>query len=519
MNKVLFKKMIVYSGYDFQRVFDFEGDRLSIFSNKKNSQGKTTVLRLITYCLGLIEIDNFVDGASVQHLKVELSIQNGENEVKIIRDKVNKEIRLYNGDNLFKVIKISDSKYIYELEDTYKNMLGIKFNFLSSFAYSHINDQNYGSKTLNRGRTGLYNNKLKFSIEDLLVSLEESYDDLKKLENIRKIKESFVKDYDFIISNTATVASQTSLFDEIENQETLLLNLKSDLQKAEVALARKKELKDFHVFFKNRFSELNLHYKNEDGVYKMLTIDNFHDGIIINEQMIKSEINSLSERVEQLELKISLERKRLEENGFDGKFELLNQVNSIKKKIINTQLKLSEEMIEKIRAQKSSLEDNYEVAKFDVVLSNFEKIHVNYLAFLKQFGEVNVDVRDFHSKILAESSKNVSDLKRFSVVFESSKFTSYVGAIRFAITISLKFAFIKYMNDVVGVCMPIIFDSLLQEELDNDMIAKFQTILESFDNQIFISSLGEKNDEKYQKIVVAKDIFEDSSLKIFGTYE
>jgi hypothetical protein len=453
--------IIEYEG--ITKKFDFNSNFNLIFS-KKNSVGKSTLLRFLFYALGynipgtkkikfqnctvICNFDTETDNMETRRLNniISLNINNKDSYSFLLpNEEVQLHSFLWNTTN----------------EAILKNILGAIYL-----------DQDKGWTLLNRGTVigGIH-----FNIEELVQGLSNR--DVTELREKQKAVELELKkyqqlqsiiDYKEHLAESANNTDFPNYTSELENQIQLLTFDKNEL---EVKLKSIEEIKRENTQFTNFIEKMKLVVKDEDTgktiPVNKNTIVHFDD----NQRYIDTRYNMIKIKLATVNTELSKLKQRLTDS-----YNLLDVQSEIEK--FDSQiahLKINPDQIRKIINQLSNDNKRLKKAILDKTTVNntiVDNLHKSITRFAQKLGVI--DVINSNTDYIF-----TSDLKSLS------------GAVLHKIVFSFKMAYILEIQKILGTKLPIVLDSPSGREVDQENISETMNILvEEFnENQVIIASI------------------------------
>lgn len=471
---MLIKSLYIRDGL-FERDIILE-DGVNLIFSKRNSRGKTTLVRLILYALGysvpstkkikfekcFTKIELILETGNVVYLTRENSytismICDGEEEIYILPEQICLlHSRLFGTDNI----------------DILNNVLGA-FYF----------DQEKGWTLLNRG---VVIGSIHFNIDELVRGI--SGKDCSELIVKEKQISSDLSKYRqmFSIAQYRDSVSGNSLTEETyqEKNNVELEQLRMRQSAVEREIRRINQSVTGNKKFQEFVAEMKLLVKTEDGQCITVTKENIvglNDSIellVAKKKILSSELAEIVSKID----KIVKEQEK--ENGQLTFFKSDSLVEAFDKKIvaipmnqvaIKKEIDKLEKELKQLRAQiaKISRSDN------DVVLSLYNTI-------VKYATELGIG----DSESITKKYLFTSNLKELT------------GAVLHKTVFAFKMAYILELEKHLNVKLPIILDSPSGKEVDQENINLIMNILKRDfkDNQIIIASIYDYSFSKVNKI-------------------
>ncbi|HCT98136.1 MAG TPA: hypothetical protein DIC28_06470 [Aerococcus urinaeequi] len=460
------------------RKFDFHKNTTLIYS-KDNSVGKSTLLRMLFYSLGY-PIPG-TDSILFKNLHLELNIAKSNGNIIIKRH--NNQLRLEsdndNGSTEY-FLPYEHTKvlaYIFDNKETrvLDNILGAIYL-----------DQDKGWTLLNRGKVI---GNIAFSIETLTEGLTNS--DIEELKQQLSYRNHQKEKYQGL--KAITSYKSTHLNSEIQvprsevkilTDELVILGSKKKIaenQLKEVNKSITQNQKSMAMLEKMKL-EVQVSGSNETIPVNNETIVNFdsnYNYLEARKWLIKEEIANLNK---------DIDKNRVQLMNLNGQGELFSTENDLMEAdILIRQIEIDEEEI------------NYRIE----ILKNEIK------SLKKQIDEVlskNPDViKQMNDRILDYSSrlgvnKYIENKKNFVFI---NKLKGFSGTVLHKLVISYKLAYIKSIQEYLGIQLPIVLDSPTGREMTQiNMENMFELIYDEFhNNQIIIASIYNSPKFRANKII------------------
>lgn len=455
--------LIVKQGF-FEKTFSFS-NKTNIIYSKKNSCGKTTLIRLLLYALGF-NIPN-TKNLKFDCLEINLIL---EHEVlgllKLTRER-REQITLTQNSKITTFSLPGEEKNIHQIIFNTSNT-DIINNLLGTFYI----DQEKGWTLLNRGTVI---GSIHFNIEELIRGLGNKNND--KLLHKRDSINQEIKQYRQIIKISEYQKSiQDEANDNITDFDSALLN-KLEMLKIEYRrLKREKEqidqLLSDNQNFKTYIESLKLMIRINDEIIPLTSdkIEGYSDTI----DSLKSKLRFISQDINQVLSKIKkLERDIIPLDEQDTLFTTLSwtqKFNSTLSKLHINQ-NLLEEHIRKLTIEKSRIDNEIKILTREnnsAAISLYKSIKT-YIDLLNINSGEDIPLEYIFT----------SNLKELS------------GALLQKLVFSFKMSYLKETEKLLGIKLPIIIDSPSAKELDLDNVRLMFSILKKdfSDNQIFIASI------------------------------
>ncbi|WP_312642624.1 ATP-binding protein [Hydrogenoanaerobacterium sp.] len=446
----------------FERYIDLS-DKSNLIYSKKNSTGKTTLMRFLLYSLGYPVPST--KNIRFEKCVTETTITCSMGKITILRNDEYLEVGFENGSKEHFVLPTDQNAFhakVYGTEnnDLLNNILGVFYV-----------DQEKGWTLLNRG---IIIGKIRFNIEQLVRGLSDrSCDDLTKElrsveQQLSKYKQMFsVAEYQQEINE----AENNIVFETKDEEEQKLLEmLNSEISSLETELKRVNAVIAENNSFKNFIEKMKIAVKGSDGnpiPVNRDTIIGFDfsvEFLLAKRKMISSKISTLKSKAEKYE------RKQTEQLQLVKTETLIESFDRNISKIEVDQMAVSR-VISSLEKEKSKLKKQITLLtkhNNDVVT----RIHNTIMKYAKEL--------DFEQYIIPSSDYIFTDdLKSLS------------GTILHKIVFSFKLAYIVEVQKKLNMTLPIILDSPSGREITKENVKAMIDILnrDFSDNQIIIASI------------------------------
>lgn len=461
------------------------GSGTNLIYSDKNSMGKTTLIRVVLWCLGF-EIPSS-KGIDFNYIKFSLTVQNYQDkEIVIKSDDDNNIILIADGEQKrlpkdgWRSVVIS---VVFGIDDAV-----MQNNLLGAFYI----DQEQGWNVANRGKVVGRN---MFSIEDVLLSLSKS--NAKEIDNqISRLNEE-IKGYKGLLSMSQSAVELGRKENEPEMEDA-----------AGLIRTRLYELRVRKKYCLDRLQALNSALKDTEFIKEL--IDGYHLSVKLDDG---KSILVTSERIEGLDdhsLLIQTRRDILRHEL--GKYKEEEEI-----------LKRDLERIEDREQRESylhycmtkirSIEIRQETVK-DIV------VHLRYRRRVCNTQKRNLMSEDVMEKMSASMCSYLEQLvprhiySRLKQQILTSEFAPFSGAERSKRVLAFKMTYIKIIRDFYGVKLPIIVDSPFAKEMDMDNYNRFMKILrrDFSEHQIIIASIHEKLERPYYKIDLSQGLLDGNAI-------
>ena len=455
--------LIIKKGF-FEKTFSFANNTNIIYS-KKNSCGKTTLIRLLLYALGF----NIPNTKNIKFNSFEVSLTlNHEvlGNINLIRERQDQ------------IILIHKSKRVtFSLPGEEKNVHQLIFNtentdIINNLLGTFYIDQEKGWTLLNRGTVI---GSIHFNIEELIRGLGNKNSDklLLKSDNINRE----IKQYKQILNISKYQKSiQDEANDNITDFDSTLLSQLEILRIEYRRLKREKEqidkLLSDNKNFKTYIESMKLMIRINDKVIPLTSdkIEGYNDTI----DSLKSKLRFISEDINQVFSKIKkLEKDLIPIEEQDSLFTTQSWTKKFNVTLskLHIDQTLLEEYLQNLYAQKKIIDNEIKIRTKEnnsAAISLYKSIK-SYAEFLGvNFGE--------EIKLEYIFTSNLKELS---------------GALLQKLVFSFKLSYLKETEKVLGIKLPIIIDSPSAKELDSYNVKLMFDILKNDfpDNQIFIASI------------------------------
>ncbi len=462
---MIIKSINITEGF-FNRKIKFQ-DGINLIFSKKNSCGKTTLLRFLLYSLGY-NIPN------TKNIKFELC------EVEtIINTEYLGDITLNRSSKNSISANINGEEYTYILPSELNKLHSIIYhtdnnNLLDNILGTIYVDQEKGWTLLNRG---IVIGSLRFNIEDLIRGLSNiDCDSLIAKESqlareLNKYKQMFsVSQYQKSIETETEVLFSEDYDERLEtNIQELTIQkniLKKEINRVSNTIKKNKQ-------FKKYIEEMKILIKAPNGDTIPVTSDNivgFDDNtnyLVSKHKMLVAELSTLLNEIEKLESQRKYDEEQvafLESETLTQSFDRKISTLQLSAPSIQSEIKRLEKELKNIRKEISNkTRSNTEV--IDSLYTNVNK----YLTELKVNDDKKIDFTYLFT----------SNLKELS------------GAVLHKTVFAFKLAYILEVEKALKIKLPIILDSPSGKEVDQSNVQLMMDILKrDFSaNQIIIASI------------------------------
>lgn len=458
--------------------FDFNSKENLIYS-RKNSKGKSSLIRLILYSLGYSVPST--KGFDFSKLNLEIQIERSNNLLKLRRKAMTIEI-LYD-----KKIKV------YKLPDEYMEVLAIVFDvseprILDNLLGIIYFDQDKGWTLLNRG---IVIGKIRFNIENLIDGLsnnntEQIQIDINEKKNERK---SFLQIRTLLALNKEQKKKSMEIdWTSLDDLQDKIRSIDMELNKRKNQITKLQSIVDENERFVDLIRDMHILVKFDNKTFP-LSKKNIV-GYEFNETVI---IAQLAKEKKNLE-KVTVEKNRLNRE-------------------LNTQMQLFSNQ-DQIQRFNSAVNDiNITQDSMDSLLIEntkeilrLKKIQKNGLSLTNQVEDIYQTVIKF-SKILGIES-SIDETNDF--IF-TQNLKRYSGAKLHLLVFGFRMAVLKVVQKEIGQFLPIIIDSPMSGEVDSDNMQKMFELLDSEfpKNQKIFASIFDY-DRKWDSIIELNDLLMNS---------
>lgn len=479
---MLIKSIYIRNGL-FERSITFEDGANLIFS-KKNSRGKTTLVRLLLYAMGYSVPSTKKIKFEKCFTKIEITLDS-EKEITLTRENSYLISAVYNGKEEMYVLPEQMDTLHSKLFGT--DNIDILNNILGTFYF----DQEKGWTLLNRG---VVIGSIHFNIDELVRGISgkdcsELIAKEKRLSSdLAKYKQMFsIAQYRDSISGDSLVADTYQEKNDIELEQLRMKqsSIEREIRRINQSIAGNKKFQEF-------VNDMKLLIKTEEGQYITVTKDNIvglNDSIellVAKKKILSCELANVVSRIEKIIREQEKEDGQLSffeseslAEAFDKKIVAIpmNQV-AIKKEIDNLQRELKQVREEIAKISRS---DN------DVVLSLYNTI-------VKYATELGIG----DSESITKKYLFTSNLKELT------------GAVLHKTVFAFKMAYILELEKHLNIKLPIILDSPSGKEVDQENIELMMNILKRDfkENQIIIASIYDYSFSKVHKIELIDQLLE-----------
>ena len=458
----------------YQRVIKFDEHNNLIYSDE-NSQGKTTLLRLLMHSIGF-KIPN-TKSIKFENCEVESRIEVNGFAYTLFRHR-----------DYIEVIDEKNEKTEFilpdEQDELHKALFGIdNLDVLHNLLGCFYVDQEKGWTLLNRG-TVIGSNK--FNVEALLRGLadrdcQDIKKEIKKIENeLAKFKKMIdLHEYQKQLSQEQGVIVFDN-YDETVQKELDNLNIQKGIYEKE--LKSIKSSYDENQSFRKYIEKMKLYVIGNDGVevpVNAKTIKNFgeiNELLKARQRIIAAELTSINKRIKELDVVVedAQIQFKLTDDIFKDFYKKISNITidyvSVKKLITKLEKRKSELNEQLTRSTKQNNEKLFSMYK------NIEK-YAKELS-LEKYINLRTDFIFTHN------------LKELS------------GAILHKIVFAFKLGFIIEVEKYLGYKLPIVLDSPSGREVDKSNVEKMFEILnrDFSDHQVIVASIHDYDSFNKRKV-------------------
>ena len=479
-----FKSIYLKEGF-FERKITFS-DGVNLIYSKRNSCGKTTLLRFMLYALGY----------NIPNTK-KIKFEDCEVELEIESEAINDSIVMHRRDTIIEV-KYEGKKRILVLPEQKQELDSIIFgyndkNIINNLLGTFYVDQEKGWTLLNRG---VVIGSIHFNIEELIRGL--SGIDCSKLINkeyqlkceLSKYKQMFsVSKYKEQLEEESGMLVSNEYEEEVNVEISKLLlkkkRLKKELKRIENTINDNKRFKEF-------VEGLKLTIKAPNGDVFLLKESNI---IARNDIMdlLESKLKIVSKEYSNVTNKLEkLEKEKIHESEQLQFFEDLSELEIFDKNI--SMMSINQSSVAK---QINKLNNELKLVRLRIkeITKTNKKIIPIMNRYIEKYGE---ELQIKYSGSFQENYLFTSNLKELS------------GAVLHKTVFSFRLAYIMTIKEVLKIKLPIILDSPSGKEVDQSNIKLMMTILKRdfSDHQIIIASIFTYDFDDVNRIDINKKLIE-----------
>lgn len=481
---MIFKSIHLKEGL-YEKKIDFQNGVNLIYS-KKNSRGKTTLLRFMLYALGY-------------HIPNTRKIKFNQCQVEmIIESEKNGEIKLIRKDLSSIQVEINAEQHTYVMPEQQNELQSLFFetenkDIISNLLGAFYVDQEKGWTLLNRG---IVIGSIHFNIEELIRGLSgiDCADLIMKEaqlnREISKYKQMFsVAQYQESLQTAEGSVMTESYEDEVNSELDALLikqrEIKAELRRIDNTLSDNKRFKKF-------VADMKLLVNIPDGTIMQVTEDNIvglNDAIellISKRKVASTKLADVASKIEKRQKERDIEFEQL------AFLKSASQIEVFDKRISRMPLNpvaIKQEITRLEKQVKNVREDISRITKeSNTITSEISKTIIKYASELGLGDE-----RSIPSTYLF-----TSNLKELS------------GAVLHKTAFAFRLAYISAIEKTLKIKLPIILDSPSGKEVDQENIKLMMDILKRdfADNQIIIASIFEYDFERAKKIEIIERLIE-----------
>lgn len=468
----------------FERIIDLT-EKSNLIYSKKNSTGKTTLMRFFLYSMGYpipsTKNIHFEKCLTVVTLTCSLG------KISVLRNDEYLEVGLEDGSKENFILPTDQNIFhakIYGTQnsDILNNILGIYYV-----------DQEKGWTLLNRG---IIIGKIRFNIEQLVRGLSDrSCDDLiKDLDSVEiqlnKYKQLFsVSKYQKELNKS----ENNIVFDTIDEEEQKLLEmLNSEISLLQSELKRVNTVISENNSFKSFIEKMKIAVKGSDGEAipvnrdTIIGFDFSVEFLLTKRKIISSKISSLQSKAQKYE------QNQIEQLQLIKTETLIESFDRNISKVEVDQLAVSKAISSLVREKKRLKKQITSLTKYNN--SMVTNIHNTVMKYAKEL--------DFEQFIIPSSDYIFTDdLKSLS------------GTILHKIVFSFRLAYIVEVQKKINMTLPILLDSPSGREITKENVRAMIDILnrDFSDNQIIIASIFQYDIDDINVIEI-KDRLIDSTV-------
>ena len=465
----------------------------TIINSKKNSVGKSTILRILFYGLGYPIPSTYK--LKFKNLKIWTTFERDGSTYEAYR--YSDYLELKKDGELFYTDPVAAN-----LNEWYSLIWGIdSLPILENLIGAIYLEQDKGWTLLNRGKVI---GNIGFNIRDLLVGLSSENNDLigmiEEQNNLRKIHdetkailklEEFTRDSDEINDSASKVDEED--LKEYKNVKVRKKFLQNKIQRLKKYIKRTDNLKNY-------IYSLNLIVKNPEDENRPIVISKKQNNLINfrdTTDFLKTELVSLQLDLNEVEKKEAELNKKLDQN-----VNTLFHTEDVVESSLNAlgQIKINRDLIEK---KQEKIEHEIDSLNKDIntEFNKNKEIIEETKSWIEKFAKILgvEDVVESHANyLLTHDIKSISGTQYYKVVF------------------SFKMAYIKVIEKYTNVTLPIFLDSPSGREVTQANIKKVIDILNGYfkDNQVIIASIYDYKLKGKKKIEIKNKIFEDDNANL-----
>ena len=474
--------------FDDKKCYKYEFDSKSLIYSKDNSKGKTTLLRFILYALGY-QIPATEGIGDFERFNF---------EIKIINEK---EIIIYRKANSVKVV-IGDANYDYIVPSQENELFSLIFGIdnitvLNNLLAVYYIDQEKGWTLLNRGKI-IGNNR--FNIEEFIAGISginiNNLLDEKRVVNNEIKKYRYFKnvldinsEFDDEVDDNVPKYESNSMDELISEQKELELELKkteNDRKKIEKILANNKSFADMIEDY-----GIMVSYKGEEFC---LTKDNLLD-FKNNQDLLRIQANNCKVKENKIKEKLGLILRTINEKN--SLFSMDDILDNMEKVIDSTGVDITQ--IDKIIRQLTNKRNTINNQIKDKLVFNNNQL----LRFYEIINDYSIELG------ISEFVSNKGP--RFVL---TNQLKGLSGRVLAQISYIFKLSYIKNIEEIFGITLPIIIDSPRTNELSEDSTNDMLKILKrDFSNhQIIVASIYNNDIINFKEINLDNGLLSDDYI-------
>lgn len=466
---MIFKSIYLQEGM-FERKIVFNKSNNLIYS-KKNSRGKTTLLRLMLYGLGY----NIPNTKNIKFNKCNILLE--------VESEISGTIFLKRDDNnsIEVMIQPSTEKRTYVLPEQFYELQKLLWgtsnpDILNNLLGAYYIDQEKGWTLLNRG---VVIGSIHFNIEELIrglskidcseliakeKNLEREIAKYKQIHNVAQYRASLEETTETLLTDTYEVETDNTL-DMLINEQR---KIKTELRRVDSTLSDNKRFRKF-------IADMKLLVQSPDGTVFPVTeqsivgLNDSIDLLITKRKSLSVKYSQVTNMIE----KLQQERER---------DKMCNQLSFFE----------SETSIEKFDKSISRLPINPIVVKqeLDGLQKEIKGVREEISRITKLNNSMSSVISETIIKYATELGIGDKDSIPVSYLF-TSNLKELSGAILHKTAFAFRLAYIIAIEKVINVKMPIILDSPSGKEVDHENIQLMMNILKRdfSDHQIIIASI------------------------------
>ena len=474
--------------FDDKKCYKYEFASKSLIYSKDNSKGKTTLLRFILYALGY-QIPATEGIGDFERFNF---------EIKIINEK---EIIIYRKANSVKVV-IGDANYDYIVPSQENELFSLIFGIdnitvLNKLLAEYYIDQEKWWTLLNRGKI-IGNNR--FNIEEFIAGISginiNNLLDEKRVVNNEIKKYRYFKnvldinsEFDDEVDDNVPKYESNSMDELISEQKELELELKkteNDRKKIEKILANNKSFADMIEDY-----GIMVSYKGEEFC---LTKDNLLD-FKNNQDLLRIQANNCKVKENKIKEKLGLILRTINEKN--SLFSMDDILDNMEKVIDSTGVDITQ--IDKIIRQLTNKRNTINNQIKDKLVFNNNQL----LRFYEIINDYSIELG------ISEFVSNKGP--RFVL---TNQLKGLSGRVLAQISYIFKLSYIKNIEEIFGITLPIIIDSPRTNELSEDSTNDMLKILKrDFSNhQIIVASIYNNDIINFKEINLDNGLLSDDYI-------